>query len=435
MRIGVHVGANSVRAAALVDSDVIEAAEPTVGLDDLGDAVARVLRRVRTRLGEEISSVIVDVSEVLTPDDSADVVAVLIEPRIPVVPRRHGWERDGLRVDTAQIRGGHTALGDELVPIDEEALLQLAATVPAGAHLILSAAGAPCNPVHERRAAELLRAAAPVASVTESHTFFSDSILVREHTAVVNALLLRQGEQLSGILADAVARVAGDDARVFVSRNDGGCSSLARLSVTPVHSVRSGIAAAVRGAATLAGRSSGRLVLALPDAVLIGEFTEGMLPAVARPPLPAGRAALASNFAQVVPLTDLLISGSTEAPVAVAAEGCEGALGAFGLEPALITGHALVALGASTAPLSHWHNGIARIVTANDVAKALREGAQIARAALVAAGAAPDDVRVTESRVLATSYDEAQVVRIRVRTVAATPGRHSGRRATMRGAA
>ena len=417
MRVGVHIGRGYVCAATVVDDEVVQAVETR---SDVDAAVTAALTRIAAMLGEPVTSVIVDVSDLLEPDDSTEVVAVLIEPRLPVTPRRHGWETEGLTVTTAQLRGGHTALGDELVALDEEAMLRLAGDLPRGARVVLSATGARCNPAHERRAAEMLRAAASVAGVTESHTFFSDSILTREYTAVVNAKLLRRAERLSRVLAAAVARGAGPDARVFVARNDGGCSSLARLSATPVHSLHSAFAARMRGAAAVVGRTAGRVVVALAEGVFLGEFADGMLPVVAKAAAPPGAPALASMFAQVVPLTDVLLSGGG-APATVAVRGSESALVAFGLTASITTDDDLVAIGAAMAPLSHWHNGITRIQVPADVPRALRDGASLAKATLVAVGADPELVRVTESRVLATAYDEAQIVRIRVRAVAETP--------------
>ena len=175
-----------------------------------------------------------------------------------------------------------------------------------------------------------------------------------------------------------------------------------------------------RPAILLADTADGRVIVAGPGAVRVGDLIDGIASVRTGMTLREG-AVLASSFARVLPLSPLLAPGRDDAAVAVAVRGFEGDLAAFEIEPAIVTDADLVAVGAAVAPLSYWYHRVVRVVDAADVDRALRGGEGTARMNLVASGADPDDVRITESRVLGTTYGDAQVVRLRVRGVAPTP--------------
>jgi hypothetical protein len=419
MRIGVRVTVDEVSAVAIHEDGRFARARQRARGDDLTAVVAAVLKRLHHNVAEEVSSVVFDVSGVLAPDRATGIVSVLIEPRHPLEPRQHLWLTHGIPVETVHILGGHDALGHELVALDEEALRLLAARTPSGSHVVISAAGSQVNPNHERRAGEALRSAADVDSITGSSSFYSDSLLVREFTAVLNTSLLRSAEQVAATLADAVAQGAGERVRSFVTTNEGGCTPLSRLPITPVHSMRAEIAGAMLGGAAVAGRSEGRIIVARAGDVRIADFIDGLPSVISRGTVPGG-VSIASSFAHVVPLTSLLLSGSAEPPVTILVEGAERELDAFGLAPAIVTAEDLVAVGAAVAPMSYWHNRVVHVLGADDINRALAAGEAAARANLVAWGAPPAGVRISESRVLATTYGAAQMIRVRVRGVAET---------------
>ncbi|MDR5701131.1 hydantoinase/oxoprolinase family protein [Agromyces aerolatus] len=420
MRIGVRVTDEAVSGAGRRPGGDFEFAARAVD-GDLPGAVEAVLMTLAASCPAPVASVVFDVSRALAREPGAGVVSVLIEPRHPAEPRPHLWRAADLPVTVTNVQGGHGALGNELIPLEEPALHRLAAAIPRGAHVVVSAAGSLVSPDHERRAAEILRAGSRSGSITQSSSFYSESLLVREYTAVQNALLLGSSERLAAQLADAVAQSVGPDARAYVATNEGGCTPLNRLPITPVHSLRSNVAGEMIGAATVAGRTAGRVIVARPGAARIGEFIDGLPSVVTRTVLADGTP-LASSFAHVVPLTDLLVSGSADPPYTVLAHGAIDELAPFGLTPAVTTEVDLIAVGAAVVPMSYWHNRVARVTSASEVDGALREGEAIARANLVASGADPLAVRIPESRVVATTYGEAQMVNIRIRGIAATPG-------------
>ncbi|WP_271985869.1 hypothetical protein [Pseudoclavibacter terrae] len=418
MRIGVRVSEDEVSAVGVLGDGRLLSAGARSPLGFVA-SVATAIAELQHAGGERISSVVFDVSEVLALDAGANVTSVLIEPRSPLEPRTHFWAAEDIPVRVEALRGGHNALGHELVELSTAELHRLVDRVPAGAQIVVSAAGSPVNAEHERRTAAAFRARSSPASVVESSSFSSDSLLSREFTAVVNSLLLTSAEVLASGLADAVATLPDDTVRAFVTTNDGGCTPLSRLPITPIHSFRSQPSVSLSGAATIVGRSEGWIVIARESGVVIGEFIDGLPAMLNRTDLPGG-ASLASSAARVVPLTEVLLAGSATPTATVLVPGGERALAPFGLAPTAVTGEDLVAVGAAVAPMSYWHHSATTALDAASMNRALQHGETVARANLVAAGAEPAGVRIAESRVLSTAYGETHMVRIRVRGVAQT---------------
>jgi hypothetical protein len=326
---------------------------------------------------------------------------VLIEPRQPPEQRINLWRKSALPVTAANVVGGHAATGDEIVPLDEDALVRLAAGITPGSHLVVAAVGSLVNENHESRAAEILRINAHPASITQSRFFSSGSLLIRENTAVHNALLLTCSDELADLLTAAVARGAGPGVPAYVATNDGGCSPLARLPVSPVHCLNSAIAGELVGAGAILGG---------PDDPVVASQHPGLpwdvmdaLPALTGTTTMPDGTILASTSVRVSPLL----------PPALP-------------HPAAVTDDDLVALGAAMAPLTYIYNQVVRVAGVDDVGRALHDGESRARTVLVAAGADPATVRIPERRVQATAYAMAHMVTIRVRGIAPLPGAGGG---------
>ena len=165
----------------------------------------------------------------------------------PLIPRGQRWE--------VAERLDH--MGKVVVPLDEQAMRDLAAAL-AEIELdavIVSFLHSYANPDHERRAAEILRAARNDWQVVIS------SDVVREYyefertsTAVVQAylqpLVARYAERLQARLSDK-----GIAAQTLVMQSNGGLVPLENLPQSAANIVRSGPAAGVMAAARLAGQA------------------------------------------------------------------------------------------------------------------------------------------------------------------------------------
>jgi len=409
MRIGVRLGNGLVVAAVAVDADgavrqVLRADLPA--RRSLTASVADALRALDAH-DQDVSAVVFDLSDPILRAPGRAVVSLRITPR-RLPDRSEPHQVQSASVHRAWVRGGHNALGEDLVGLDEDALRAVAGTIPAGAHLAVTAAGATVNPEHEHRAAEIVRAAVDLAAVTESHWFPVDSLHVREQTAITNSALVSTAEELTSRLGDAVRAVA-PGARMFFSTTEGGAAPLTRLPDRPVHAIRATTANELLGAAALVRRTEGPIGIVGADGTHVGEMVAGVLSSRATTSLPDGTV-LAVGSPHLLPLDDTSGHGAIDDLRLVDAE-------RDGSEP-LPTGIDLAALGAAVAPVSTWYHRTEVVRTAADVDRVLRAGESAVRMTLVAAGASPAAVRFPESRVLGSSYGLAEVVHVRVRGVA-----------------
>jgi N-methylhydantoinase A len=167
----------------------------------------------------------------------------LYEKPPPLVPRR-------LRLE---LRERMDARGAVLVPIDEAQLQELAATLAASGveAVAIALLHSYANPAHERRVAEVLRAALPGCFICTSSEVLPE---IREYertsTTVVNAyigpVVTRYLEALRTQLA-----AAGFGGRLLMMQSSGGTIDVQRVIARPATVVESGPAAGVIGALRL----------------------------------------------------------------------------------------------------------------------------------------------------------------------------------------
>lgn len=414
-RVGVRVAPDAISVVAVgSDGGSVESAFAVAG--SVPDAIATALRGLPAEFRQERAVLVFDVGAALAPCDPRALVVIRIAPRAPVDEvhdRRLALSREAAVV---HIAGGHSTLGNELAPLDTAGLHAVAATLPRGAVVVVTAVGSMVDDQHERAAADIVRRAADPASIVLSSSFFANSVRERERTAVLNGRLLASAEALAEEISDAASLVA-PRARLFCSVNEGGCAPLSRLPVMPVHSLASHRANELIGAVSVAGVRDGRIVVAREDGAVLGELIDGLPTVVGKTEVRG--ASIASICANVAPLSDALLGGREGAPPAVSSGDAARTLAYFGLAAAAGTDLDLVSLGAALSPLSYWRQRLVRVRSSDEIARALSEARALATARLVSFGAALPDVTVTESQVVGSTYGDPQVVRVRVRAIAA----------------
>jgi N-methylhydantoinase A len=172
-----------------------------------------------------------------------DLYDLLYEKPKPFVPRR-------LRLEVTE-RVDY--LGRELVPLDEEEVRKATER----ARRLGAEAVAICflhsyaNPAHERRAAEILRAEWPEATVSVSHELTSEwREYERTSTAVLDAYVKPVASRYLSALASRL-----DDADIgavrYAMQSNGGVSRFDVAAEAPINLVESGPVGGVIGAATL----------------------------------------------------------------------------------------------------------------------------------------------------------------------------------------
>lgn len=396
-----------------------------------GNRIAEALEGLFSRIGSEldelaapISSVTFDVSEALDHDDPPTLVAVRLVPR-PPIDRWNSSEQDWAELGHPRIvyaGGGHTALGEELAPLDIDALTSLTETADRSVRYVVTSVGSLIHPAHEIAAERLLSGHLHTLAVEGSHVFHSSSFAVRERTALANQALLPQAESLGTALALVSGQVFAK-ARLYVATSDGGKAPLSRLAVAPVHSLLSGHAVELVGAAALCDTHEGQLIIAHAESLYTGEMLNGVPAVIPYAPIsPVGR--LATQTANIRPVNPQALASRMQGPawshspptlVLQAGATLPDMLQSL---PRRSTAIHLRALGAACAFHTEWVNRFIRIANAEDMQAKLAEGETRVRARLVAAGASPSQTRIVESRLAATAYETPNVVAVRVRGAA-----------------
>jgi N-methylhydantoinase A len=174
----------------------------------------------------------------------------------PLIPRRHRLEVDERIL----------ASGEILRPLDEAGVLAAGhALTGAGIEVLaICFLHAHCNPVHERRAADLLREAFPDLALSLSSEVCPESgEYERTSTTVVNAYVLPAMRGYLERLADGLKNM-GVSAPLFVAASSGGLAGEAFARERPVYFVSSGRSAGAVGAARL-GTEAGEPSLVVFD--------------------------------------------------------------------------------------------------------------------------------------------------------------------------
>ena len=268
-RVGIHVGRANTDAVILDDANQVVAKAKTATTDDGMTGVLEALRTIlsesaidRSRVHFAMLSTNACSNAVSTLERLVPIGVIRLEgPLAPAVPPLTTWP-EALRTKVLAasyiLPGGHEFTGEELVPLDESAVLGAAlAMVGLVEAVAICSVFSPVNASHELRAREIVRAAMPTGTpVTISSEIGSLNLLERENAAALNAAL--SGIARTTLLAfERVLRELGLTATPFFGQNDGTLLSLADALRFPVLLIASGPASSLRGAANLSGLRDG----------------------------------------------------------------------------------------------------------------------------------------------------------------------------------
>ncbi len=164
------------------------------------------------------------------------------------------------RADCHTVRGRLDPAGQEVTPLDEAGLREIAERLRADRveAVAICLLHAYANPEHERRAKAILAAALPGIAVCASTDILAEfREYERASTVVLNAYLLpvmdRYLASLTELLADPVRGLGlGADVPVMVMEASGGLMTVASARAKPVHTVLSGPAGGVVASAHVA---------------------------------------------------------------------------------------------------------------------------------------------------------------------------------------
>ncbi len=257
--LGLDTGGTFTDAVLLADGSRVVASEKALTTHwnlalGIGAAIRAVLAAMPAGLSREAIS-LVSVSTTLATnavvENRFSSVCTLVIGFDAGMVARSGLLRDGGLV--VMVGGGHDATGDEVMPLDEAAVLAAVEEHGGRVEAFAVAAGFSVrNPAHELRARALIRARVPLP-VTCAHELSSRLDAPRRAlTATLNARLTPQIRHLIEALGE-VLREESLEAPLMIVKGDG---SLMKADVAleyPVETILSGPAASVVGAGFLTG--------------------------------------------------------------------------------------------------------------------------------------------------------------------------------------
>lgn len=261
-RIGIDVGGTNTDAVLLEDDRVLHAVKTPTTADVLTGVRLALESTARATGGEPVQAVMIGtthfVNAVVQRRDLAPVGALRIGlPASRSLPPFCDWPADLaalVRGQVHMVEGGHDYDGRPIMPLDERAVAAAARAMHAAgiACVAISSIFSPLDPTMEDRAAEILRAEMPGASITLSHDLGRIGLLERENVALLNACLAPLAQHTVQAFEEAL-RQAGIAAPLFITQNDGTVIRAELAARFPVLSFASGPTNSMRGAAFLTG--------------------------------------------------------------------------------------------------------------------------------------------------------------------------------------
>lgn len=261
-RIGVDVGGTNTD-AVLLDGGRVARAHKTATTEDVLSGVVAALRAVAPGPGEPpVAAVMIGtthfVNAVVQRRDLARVGALRLGlPASRSLPPFCDWPEDLAAVARGaveMVEGGFEYDGRPVMPLDERAVAAAARRFRAEGLGCVAISGvfSPLDPAQERRAAEIVAAEHPDASVTLSHDLGRIGLLERENVALLNAALGPLAARTVRAFEEAIA-ASGLSAPLYVTQNDGTVARASLAARFPVLSFASGPTNSMRGAAYLTG--------------------------------------------------------------------------------------------------------------------------------------------------------------------------------------
>lgn len=153
------------------------------------------------------------------------------------------------------VRGGHEYTGEEIAPLDEDAIMNAAAIFKEQKVEVIAITSvfSIVNPEHEIRAKEIIEKHLPSVPVIMSHEIGTVGLLERENATILNAATTKVIERSIESLKMALKELGLEHALMYFAQNDGTTASSSFISKFPIFTVVAPISNSIRGAYVLTG--------------------------------------------------------------------------------------------------------------------------------------------------------------------------------------
>ncbi len=286
LRIGIDVGGTNTD-AVLMNGPRVVAKLKTPTTEDVTGGITTALRHVLETSGtatSDVAGVMIGTTHftnaVVERRRLQRTAAVRLGmPATAALPPMVDWPADlaeTLGRHSYLCHGGHEFDGREISPFDEEEVRRAGADIAAKGitAIAVSSVFSPVNAAMEERAAEVLLAEVPGASVTLSHEIGRIGLLERENAAILNACLRQLATRTVAAFRRTIAEL-GIEAPLYLTQNDGTLMSADFAERYPVLTFASGPTNSMRGAAFLSGLTDAMVVDVGGTTSDVGALTHG----------------------------------------------------------------------------------------------------------------------------------------------------------------
>ncbi|MFW6019092.1 MAG: hydantoinase/oxoprolinase N-terminal domain-containing protein [Bacteroidales bacterium] len=249
--IGIDTGGTFTDGVLLnyANREVVSAAKSLTTRQDLKQGVIKVLKKLT--IPENCNIKLVGISSTLATNSivegKARKVALLLIGYQPELVENYGLESEFATEDLTYIDGGHKAQGEELAPLDEDAIRdwikQKQHEVDA---IAVSSYFSPLNPSHEKRALEIIAEGSNLPVVMGHQLSTKLNSVKRAATASVNASLVSIMQDFLQSVNKSLAEL-NIEAPLMIVRGDGTLMPYEEALQKPVETVMSGPAASAIG--------------------------------------------------------------------------------------------------------------------------------------------------------------------------------------------
>jgi len=153
------------------------------------------------------------------------------------------------------VRGGFEYSGEEIAPLDEDALHRIAERFrELGVEAVaVTSVFSPVKPDHELRAAEIFRKVLGDIPISLSYTIGSIGLLERENATILNAAIIGVMRKAISAVKETMNELGLSHAKLFIAQNDGTIMSAEQAEKYPIFTVVAAVSNSIRGAYVLTG--------------------------------------------------------------------------------------------------------------------------------------------------------------------------------------
>ncbi|AOL17460.1 hydantoinase subunit beta [Sulfolobus sp. A20] len=263
IKIGVDIGSTHTDAVALEGRNLIYATKVET-TPDLTEGLLNAITEVINNLGEkknEIKALMIGTTHGLNAIHQAKRLnrVAVIRIGLPAgegVPPLTEWP-ERLRsfvTSVYSVRGGHEYTGEEIVPLDESKIYQIASEINGKVDSVaITSIFSIVNPEHENRVKDILIKEGISVPITLSHQIGGIGLIERENATILNSLILNIFDNLIQILQSLLHKLGLENVELYFAQNDGTIASAQFIRKFPIFTVAGPVSNSIRGAHLLTG--------------------------------------------------------------------------------------------------------------------------------------------------------------------------------------